>query len=195
MFRDPRWIVGLMALDREIAEEIRQLGCGCGGRLHRADFPRKGRGLPIGLDAAPSRRIAFCCDRDGCRSRTLPPSVIWLGRRVYVGVAVLLGAALRNGPTPARVRRVCELTGASERTLRRWVQWWLETFTETPTWRLLRSRLLTRDPSAESTLPRSLLDAAHADDPVATITRVMVWLLPLTSSFALPPGSRFSMVF
>lgn len=188
--------MGLLTLDREIAEETQARRCGCGGRLHRADFPRKPRGLPIGFDAELlSRRLAFCCDVDGCRTRALPPSVIWLGRRVYLGVVVLLGAALRNGASPERVRRICELTGASRRTVHRWVHWWLETFTETPTWRLVRPRLVSGDLAAASTLPLALLDAARADDPLATITRVMVWLLPLTSSVAPPPGSRFSMLF
>ena len=188
--------MGLLTLDREIAEETQARRCPCGGRLDRADFPRKARGLPNGFDtSALSRRLALCCDVDGCRARTLPPSVIWLGRRVYIGVVVLLGAALRNGATPERVRDICELTGASGRTVRRWVQWWRETFTETPTWRLLRSRLVSGSLAEASTLPLALLDAARADDPAAIITRVMLWLLPLTSSVAPPPGSRFSMLF
>lgn len=188
--------MGLLTLDREIAEETQARRCPCGGRLDRADFPRKPRGLPNGFDtSALSRRLAFCCDADGCRARTLPPSVIWLGRRVYVGVVVLLGAALRNGATPERVQRICELTGASGRTVHRWVQWWRETFTETPTWRLLRSRLAAGSLADGSALPRCLLEAAHTDDPVATTTRVMVWLLALISRVAPPPGSRFSMLF
>ncbi len=186
----------MMALDLEIAAEILATGCSCGGRLHRADFPRKPRGLPPGFDASVlARRVDLCCDRDGCRRRALPPSVIWLGRRVYVGVAVVLGAALRNGDTPDRVQRVSELTGASTRTVHRWVRWWRETFVTTPTWRILRARVMPHDAAAEHDLPRSLLNALPADDPLVKLTRVMTWLLPLTSRTPPPPGSRFSMLF
>jgi hypothetical protein len=42
---------------------------------------------------ALSRRTSFCCHRDGCRERATPPSVVFLGRRVYAGAAVVLGVA------------------------------------------------------------------------------------------------------
>lgn len=194
MLRDPRWVAGLMAFDREIADEVRAAGCPCGGQLHCGNFPRKPRGLPPGFDASVlSHRLDFCCDRDGCRQRRMPPSVIWLGRRVYVSVAVLLGAALRNGDTPERVRRVCELTGASARTLRRWVLWWREVFTTTATWRVLGPRVTMRAPECD--LPLALLNVSSTEDPVQTLTRVLTWLLPLTSRTGPPLGSRFAMLF
>ena len=67
---DPRWVAGMLALDVALADEVRSAGCPCGGRLHRASYPRKPRGLLPGFDVeALSRRTSFCCHRDGCRER------------------------------------------------------------------------------------------------------------------------------
>ncbi|NLS97786.1 MAG: hypothetical protein GXX96_37065 [Planctomycetaceae bacterium] len=40
-------------------------------------------------------------DRDGCRKRTTPLSVRFLGRKVYLGAVVVLVAAMRQGPSPS----------------------------------------------------------------------------------------------
>ena len=34
----------LFSVDQDLAETTRQKACPCGGRLHRADYPRKPRG-------------------------------------------------------------------------------------------------------------------------------------------------------
>lgn len=196
LLRDPRWVAGFLALDAAIAEEVRSAGCPCGGRLHRASYPRKPQGLPPGFDAKMlARRVSFCCDRDDCRERATPPSVVFLGRHVYVGAAVVLAAALRNGPTPERLEQIIELLGVSLRTLKRWLVWWRDTFTTTPLWRTLQGRIALRDGAASGRLPRSLLEAAGEDDPAAALERVMTWLLPISSRTPLPPGSRFAMLF
>lgn len=193
LLREPRWVAGLVALDVTVSEETRAAGCPCGGRLHRADYPRKPRGLPPGFDdAAIARRTSFCCDRDGCRERATPPSVVFLGRRVYVGAAVVLAAALRHGPTPERLARIVALTGVSLRTLRRWLAWWRDTFVTTPLGRTLVGRLVLHDGTAPARLPRSLVEAADEGDPLAAIERVMTWLLPLSSRTPLPARSRFA---
>ena len=36
----------LFTIDQDLAETTRRRGCPCGGRLHRADYPRKPRGGP-----------------------------------------------------------------------------------------------------------------------------------------------------
>jgi len=196
LLRDPRWVAGLLALDTTLAAEVRAAGCACGGRLHRASYPRKPRGLPPGFDPeALGRRLSFCCDRDGCRERATPSSVVFLGRRVYVGAAVVLASALRHGPTPERLARIVALTGVSLRTLRRWLVWWRDTFTTTPVGRTLLGRLVLRDATAPTRLPCSLLEAADGGDPTTALEHVMTWLLPLSSRTPLPAQSRFARLF
>jgi hypothetical protein len=40
------------------------------------------------------RRFSLCCGREGCRRRATPPSVRFLGRRVYVGAVVIVASVL-----------------------------------------------------------------------------------------------------
>ena len=187
----------MLRLDADIAQEVRAAGCPCGGRLHTAAFPRKPRGLPPGSDSeALDHRPSFCCDRDGCRRRVTPPSVIFLGRRVYLGAVVVLTAALRHGPTHARVQTLAALIGASVRTVKRWLAWWRERFTATPLWRTLAGRVVLHDPAARAELPWSLLVAAGAAVAEGeALVRVMQWLLPLTARTGPPSGSRFARLF
>ena len=75
----------LRNLDEKLAAEARERGCPCGGQLHRACYPRKPRGAPreVEEDKAYRQRLSFCCAKEGCRRRTTPPSVLFLGRKVY----------------------------------------------------------------------------------------------------------------
>src|SRR5262245_15215104 len=76
----------LFSIDQDLAETARKQACSCGGRLHCANYPRKSRGTGDDLPPQYDCRLSFCCDRDGCRKRVTPPSVRFLGRRVYLGV-------------------------------------------------------------------------------------------------------------
>ena len=104
---------GLMAIDEAIVERAAQEPCrDCGGPLYRGDYPRKPRGgLLAGAAEAFGRRFSLCCGRDGCRHRATPPSVRFLGRRVYVGAVVIVGERRRargdDGERGRRGRRAC----------------------------------------------------------------------------------------
>ena len=98
----------LFAVDQDLAETARKQGCPCGGRLHCANYLRKPRGTPDQLPEPQRLRLSFCCDRDGCRKRVTPPSVRFLGRKVYLGAVVILISAMRQGPTPRRVRELSD---------------------------------------------------------------------------------------
>ena len=99
----------LFGIDQELAEEVRAEKCpSCGCHLHCANYPRKPRG-PRDLPEEYRYRLSFCCARDGCRKRVTPPSVRFLGRKVYLGAVVILVSAMRQGPTPRRVRELTEL--------------------------------------------------------------------------------------
>jgi hypothetical protein len=147
----------LLQCDAELADEARKRGClFCGGALHRADYDRSPRGEPRGLGPEFGRRFSFCCAREGCRKRNSPPSLRFLGRRVYLGAVVVLVAAMREGPTPTRLDRLQALVGVCARTVRRWRRWWQTTFPETALW--VSTRGLLARPVEEKRLPGSLLD-------------------------------------
>ena len=84
--------------DAEWAEKCQQAGClKCGGRLDRSDYRRKPRGGPEEAKKVETWRDSFCCDVEGCRKRHTPPSVRFLGRKVYWGVVAVLMAAMQHG--------------------------------------------------------------------------------------------------
>ena len=113
----------LLEFDRDLADQARAAGCGCGGALHSADYPRKPRGGPADLPAAYKRRLSLCCAQEGCRKRTTPASVRFLGRRMYLAAVVVLATAMQGGITAKRAARLHELVGVSLRTLKRWRAW------------------------------------------------------------------------
>ena len=151
------WAI-LLSLDRDLAERTRAEACGCGGPLHASPYARKPRGIK-GLSAEDWVRFSFCCGREGCRKRSLPPSTRFLGRRVFLGVVVVLVSALRQGPTPKRMRVLCEHFDVDRRTVDRWRKWWREQFPVTRCWRTIRGRLLL---SSTGALPFELVDVLRA---------------------------------
>lgn len=84
---------GVKEIDQEIARHVAGTGLlWCGGPLYRSADDRKLYGSPY-ISATvklPGRRIRFCCRREVCRRRDTPPSVISLGRRVYLGANVIV---------------------------------------------------------------------------------------------------------
>src|SRR2546422_9557293 len=105
----------LLRFDDDLAEQARREGCGCGGKLHSARYPRKPRGAPEELQEEYSRRRSFCCAEEGCRKRTTPASFRFLSRRGYLaaggGVVTTPGA---RGP-PARGEAIRGLGGGRPR--------------------------------------------------------------------------------
>lgn len=165
----------LMAADERAAEAVRRQGCPCGGALHQSNYPRKPRGLPSEYDALFQTRFSFCCARDGCRRRRTPPSVRFLGRRVYVGLIVLLCSAERLQPVEADVPR---------RTVGRWRTWFASRFVESRFWQ--SARALFMPPVVESALPRSLLEQ-FVGERAAAVRAALAFLSPITTTSV--PGS------
>jgi hypothetical protein len=130
----------LLTIDHDLAETARKQACPCGGRLHCANYVRKPRGTPDRPPDAQRVRLSFCCDRDGCRKRVTPPSVRFLGRKVYLGAVVVLISAMRQGPSPRRVRELSARFGADRRTIARWQVFWREHFPQTSFWKVARAR-------------------------------------------------------
>jgi hypothetical protein len=188
------WFASLVEFDRQIAAAVAAEGCRyCGGPLHQGNYERKPRGgLLAEAGEAFTLRYSLCCGREGCRKRALPPSVRFLGRRVYLEVVVLLASARALALESWRQARA--VTGVPPRTLRRWHEWWTGIFPSSAVWTELRARFVP-PPPMESELPRSLLDRAQAvlgagtavSDALQLCAR---WLSPMTTQ-SVPHGSRF----
>ena len=177
---DSKFFDLLLHLDEELAGQARQAGCGCGGALHRASYRRKPRGGPQGLGQEHEVRFSFCCAVEGCRRRVTPPSLRFLGRKVYYGVAVVLLPILMEGPTPKRVQRFQQLIGVSARTLRRWRRWWRESVAGSRFFAGARGSFAT--PVVEEALPGSLLAAfSGLAEPAERLVAVLRWLTPLSA--------------
>jgi hypothetical protein len=178
---------GLRAIDEAIVERAAEQPCrDCGGPLHRGDYPRKPRGGEIaGAAEAFSRRFSLCCGREGCRHRATPPSVRFLGRRVYVGAVVIVASAVALATMA--VSAIVRATGVPARTTRRWLRWWRGPFTASAPFVELSARLV---PAPERRrLPVSLLERLGADRSVA-VAKLLAWLAPITTSSS-PDGSRW----
>ena len=183
--RDASFWSFLRALDDDLAAETRKKGCSCGGNLHSANYLRKPRGTLAQLPEEQRLRLSFCCDRDGCRKRTTPRSVRFLGRKVYLGAIVTLISAMRQGPSPRRVRELSARFRADPTTIARWQTFWREHFPQTPFWKVARARLV---PVAEIvTLPYSLVDAfLRGHPPCEGWPSLLRFLSPITVPGALP---------
>lgn len=175
---DARFWSFLLDVDRDLARTARAHACPCGGRLHRADYPRKPRGGPEDLPVACLSRFSFCCERDGCRKRVTPPSVRFLGRRVYLGAVVILVAAMRQGPTPRRIRELSKRFDADRRTINRWRAFWQEYFPLTTFWKVARGRLV---PTVKvDVLPLALLEAFVSKQDRSGWKKLLLFLSPIT---------------
>ena len=182
---DARFLPFLNSVDENLAETARKQDCPCcGGPLHSADYPRKPRGGPDSLPETYQRRFSFCCAREGCRKRTTPPSVRFLGRKVYLAAIVILISAMRQGPSPRRVRELSTRVGADECTIARWQVFWREHFPQTPFWKSDSARLI---PTVKIvSLPYSLVDAFLCRHrPCRGWTLLLRFLAPITVPGAL----------
>jgi hypothetical protein len=176
----------LFAIDQDLAETARKNACPCGGRLHCANYFRKPRGTPLQLPEQERLRLSFCCDRDGCRKRVTPPSVRFLGPKVYLGAIIIVISAMRQGPTPRRVRELSKRFGADRRTIARWQVFWREHFPQTPFWKLAQARFtpVTKITALPYSLVNAFLGRCGGDSGWARLLR---FLSPIT----IPGGPLF----
>jgi hypothetical protein len=170
----------LYRIDKDLAETARGAGCPCGGRLHCAHYLRRPRGGPRNLPTECRYRLSFCCNRDGCRKRATPPSVRFLGRKVFLGAIVILVSAMRQGASPRRVRELSEMFGADRRTIARWQVFWQEHFPKSPFWKVHRGQLIAMVEILF--LPGSLLEGfVRSGDDRKGWERLLRFLSPITT--------------
>jgi hypothetical protein len=169
----------LLAIDAARAEQTRVAGCGyCGGPLSVGHYERKPRGaLFASAGEEFTQRFSDCCSREGCRRRATPPSVRFLGRKVYLESAILVACAL----VPLiddRARVIRTATGVAARTVRRWMTWWRTVFAASALWVELRSRA----PSLDIDLvPGGMLAVFEGGSVEARLEAAMRFLSPLTT--------------
>ena len=168
----------LLVFDRDLAASARTARCWlCGGALHSASYDRKPRGGSGGLGQEYAERFSFCCAVDGCRKRTTPPSLRFLGRKVYLATVVTLISAMLHGTTPARLARLSVVPGIDRRTLTRWRAWWRSTFTDSRFAPIARATFM--PPLEMASLPVSLLDR-FAGGLEQKLTALLRFLGPLS---------------
>ncbi len=179
-FNDSRFYQFLFRVDEEIAAEVQLGGCRCGGVLHSARYPRKPRGPREALDASYTTRLSFCCAEEGCRRRTTPPSVRFLGRTVYLGIVVILVTALEHGLSPRRRAQLIEQLDLWPQTLARWRRWWREDFVASRCWRAERGHFV---PSLErGRLPGVLLGRLMGEDLQRRVCLLLRLITPITTT-------------
>jgi len=162
----------LTDIDRQLQQDVIAKGCPlCGGPLHVANHPRKPRGIPAQVEREWSLRFNTCCGY--CRRRCMPPSVRFLGRRVYVGAIVMLATMLVL---------TCEAAG---KTLQRWLVWWTLELPTLSYWMVIRARFV---PGVQTAgLPASLLkryEPAAGQQTAQGLINTLRALAPITTSTA-----------
>jgi hypothetical protein len=182
---DAKLFASLAEMDAIYAEKVRAAGCAdCGGPLDRADYERKPRGELGEAAEAYARRTSFCCRREGCRHRATPPSLRFLGRRVYVAVLVVVASVLGREAELVGRGAPRRIVGVPTRTVRRWLTWWSVTFVLTKFWAEAKGLFAT--PPDEGALPSSALDRLGGGNAPG-ISRLLRLIAPVTTTSVRAP--------
>lgn len=174
LLQNPKFFSLLLQIDTHEAAQLQSQRCSCGAVLHRADYPRKPRGCPPEVRPEFETRFSFCCSQ--CRKRTTAVSVRFLGRRLYLGLIVVLMSERRT-TLSATALQLTDALGVPARTISRWRHWWLQLFTATPLWRGACARFM--PPVDTLHLPTSLIER-FTRPAAAAATRLLVFLAPLS---------------
>lgn len=158
--------------DQQMAQKVRRRRCPrCGGPLHCGHYQRKPRGSPVEIPSEYLVRMSLCCGREGCRHRVLPPSCLFMGRKVHWRVVALVVMAIRQRQSSrTTVEDVEELCGVPVRTVVRWSAFFRDEFPGSPAWQKLRGRVSAVVSSAA--LPGALVDyflAQHGEPTQALV--------------------------
>jgi hypothetical protein len=98
---------------------------------------------------------------------------------VYVGIVVVLVSAMVHGVSDGRARRLREALGIDRRTLKRWREWWAETFVAGSFWKAQRVRFMPL--VDEGLMPLCLVELFGARGREGLV-RLMRFLSPITTA-------------
>lgn len=158
----------LHRIDVDLAEKQRQAGCPfCGGPLHMASYRGKPRGGPATIPEEYTLRLSLCCGREHCRRRVLPPSCLFMGRRVYWGCVILVVMTLRqlrpNGMGACKLKRLFSIPS---KTILRWARYFRAEFPASGSWQRLRGQVPATIP--DDRLPGGLVEHFQRSFPSTT---------------------------
>lgn len=180
---DSNFYLLLYQFDQFVADDVQKAGCPfCRGVLHSAVYPRKPRGIPSlqrTLDHYDCR-FSFCCATDGCRKRCTPPSVRFLGRKVYLSVLIVLVNSLKHKLTRKRQNALVEMLNIPPKTLSRWRKWWCETFSLSRCWKMTSTQFL--PPIAAQQLPDELLTRLVGNTLKDRVCKLLQLISPVTTA-------------
>ncbi len=130
----------LQRIDIDLADQQQKAGCQfCGGPLHYSPYQRKPRGGPDELPEDLFIRFSLCCGNEECRRRTLPPSTLFMDRKVYFRVVILLLLTLRqNKPQEYSKASLMRMVGVSRKSINRWLQYFRDIFPQSNLWKTVR---------------------------------------------------------
>lgn len=182
LLKDASFWASVHQIDIDIAAQVQRQGCPhCGGKLYSARYPRKPRGVDRQLlGEAYCWRLSFCCAASGCRRRCTPPSLRFLGRKVYLGLVITLFSTLEQSVSGAQRQQVIERLSVSEQTLHRWRYWWHTALPASSFWKSLRARFI--PPLLPRHLPGALLTAMNSSKRSRCVLHSLALLSPLSTS-------------
>lgn len=176
---DASFWFNLSQLDHVIADQVKRRGCQhCSGKLHVANYPRKPRGEHRDvLGADYTQRLSFCCSL--CRRRTTPPSLRFLGRKVYLSSLIVVLSAGVDVLDQQQRDTLLDALQVPAQTLYRWRCWWREHVPGTPTWKALSGWFSPPIPAQH--LPGELLARLQGTTLNLRLQRLLVLIQALTT--------------
>ncbi len=133
----------LHRIDIDLAKQQKLAGCPfCGGPLHHSNYQRKPRGGPDTLSDEIGIRFSLCCGNEKCRRRTLPPSTLFMERRIYFRCVILIVLTLRqNNPRENSKAQLTRMFGISRKSINRWQGFFRDIFPYSKQWKRLRGMI------------------------------------------------------
>ena len=140
LLQTPKLFYLLHRIDIDLAEQQKLDGCPfCGGPLHHSNYQRKPRGGPDTLSEELCVRLSLCCGEENCRRRTLPPSTLFMDRRVYFRSVILIVLTLmQNYPRKHSKALLMRMFGVNRKTINRWQGFFRDVFPFSAKWHRIR---------------------------------------------------------
>lgn len=184
----------LLEFDREARDRIRGSGCRrCGGRLDVSNYPRKVRGLELEEEQAGDYgvRLSLCCSVEGCRARATPPSMRFLGRRVYGAIVFVLASVIATPDSVPAGSVPSHSMSPSRPTRQRWSAWWSTGLLLEPWFADVAARFSM--PLDRARMPDDLFER-FVGDVLDRCAHVVALLAPATTRSVPPESARAAMV-